>query len=42
MQEAVSKWWHSDGTDPAKEHSYVPCEYNTEVGTPHQCNPTCS
>ena len=41
MQEAVSKWWRSDGTDPAKEHSYVPCEYHTEGGTPHQCNPTC-
>eukprot|EP00946_MAST-07B_sp_MAST-7B-sp1_P000728 g728.t1 len=39
MQQAVSKWWHSDGTDPASAHSYAPCEYHET--SPHKCNPTC-
>ena len=39
MQEAMSAWWHSDGTDPASKHSYVPCHYKST--TPRKCNPTC-
>ena len=39
MQQAVSKWWHSDGTEPASAHSYAPCEYHES--SPHKCNPTC-
>ena len=40
MQSAVSKWWNSDGTDPAAEHSYESCKYKTTT-SPHKCNPTC-
>merc|ERR1711871_554059 len=39
MQQAVSKWWNSDGTDKASAHTYAPCEYKTS--SPHKCNPTC-
>ena len=41
MQQAVSKWWNSDGTDSAHAHTYVPCEYKTKNGVQHKCNPTC-
>merc|ERR1712107_863991 len=27
MRDAVSKWWNSDGTDPAVKHTYMPCKY---------------
>ena len=40
MQEATSLWWNSDGTDPAADHTYEPCKWNTE-GAPRNCNPTC-
>lgn len=39
MQQAVSKWWNSDGTEPASQHSYTPCQYKST--SPHKCNPTC-
>ena len=39
--QAVSKWWHSDGTDPAKDHTYTPCRYKTRPTGPRKCNPTC-
>jgi hypothetical protein len=42
MQQAVSKWWHSDGSDDAKEHTYTPCQYKTKEGTKHMCNPSCA
>lgn len=41
MQQAVSKWWNSDGTDPASKHSYTPCSYNDGAAGPRKCNPTC-
>jgi hypothetical protein len=41
MQNAVSEWWRSDGTDPSSRHTYAPCKYNTKAGTPHMCNPSC-
>ena len=41
MQEAASKWWHSDGTDPASKHTYTPCQYKTAASGPRKCNPTC-
>lgn len=39
MQQAVSKWWNSAGSDPPSQHSYMPCHYKTT--SPHKCNPTC-
>ena len=39
IREALSKWWRSDGTQPATEHTYVPCHLKTSK--PHMCNPTC-
>lgn len=39
MQQALSKWWLADGTQPAVEHHYLPCELS--LAPPHQCNPTC-
>jgi len=39
MQEAFSRWWHSDG-EPAAQHSYTSCLYSTTT-RPRQCNPTC-
>ena len=39
MQAALSKWWHSDGSEAAAEHWYLPCQLNTQP--PHQCNPSC-
>jgi STAM-binding protein len=41
MQQAVSKWWNSDGTDPASAHSYTPCMYKDGAAGPRKCNPTC-
>jgi len=41
MQQALSKWWKSAGTDPAKDHSYQPCLYKDGPSPPRQCNPTC-
>jgi len=41
MQQAVSKWWNSDGTDPAAQHSYTPCSYKEGAAGPRKCNPTC-
>ena len=41
MQEAHTKWWASDGTDPAATHTYLPgCTLH--AAAPHQCNPSCS
>uniref|UniRef100_A0A7S0B1M2 EF-hand domain-containing protein n=1 Tax=Pyrodinium bahamense TaxID=73915 RepID=A0A7S0B1M2_9DINO len=44
MQEAVLKWWKSDGM-PASGHTYKPCEYGQGgpdgQSWPYQCNPTC-
>ena len=39
MQDALTKWWNSDGTDPANTHWYLPCKLNSAA--PHQCNPSC-
>lgn len=39
MQQALSTWWATDGTEPAASHWSLPCELNDAV--PHQCNPTC-
>lgn len=39
MQQAISRWWHSDGSDSASKHTYSPCMYHTT--SPHKCNPTC-
>lgn len=39
MQEAVTKWWGGDGTEPAAGNTYSSCRYNTS--SPHKCNPTC-
>ena len=39
MQQALGKWWNSNGTDAASTHSYAPCLYQTS--SPHKCNPTC-
>lgn len=39
MQQAVSKWWNSDGTQPAESNRYLPCSYHTT--SPHKCNPSC-
>lgn len=41
MQQAVSKWWLSDGTEPASAHSYTPCQYKDGATGPRKCNPTC-
>jgi hypothetical protein len=41
MQQAVSGWWNSDGTDPASKHSYTPCSYKDGATGPRKCNPTC-
>eukprot|EP00462_Mataza_sp_D1_P017136 CAMPEP_0175152716 /NCGR_PEP_ID=MMETSP0087-20121206/19284_1 /TAXON_ID=136419 /ORGANISM="Unknown Unknown, Strain D1" /LENGTH=449 /DNA_ID=CAMNT_0016439211 /DNA_START=148 /DNA_END=1497 /DNA_ORIENTATION=+ len=41
MQQAVSKWWTSDGTDPSSDHSYTPCYYKDGPQGPRKCNPTC-
>jgi len=41
MQQAVSKWWNSDGTESAESHSYAPCEYKDGETGPRACNPTC-
>jgi hypothetical protein len=40
MHDALSKWWNSDGTDPALTHWYLPCKLN--AAAPHQCNPSCA
>jgi hypothetical protein len=42
MQQAVSKWWNSDGADPASAHTYAPCHYKGGASGPRKCNPTCS
>eukprot|EP00051_Salpingoeca_urceolata_P028230 m.485760 g.485760 ORF g.485760 m.485760 type:complete len:453 (+) comp23953_c0_seq1:161-1519(+) len=39
IQQAVSKWWNSDGKDTAEEHTYTPCLYKST--SKHECNPTC-
>jgi len=39
MQQALSRWWASDGTEPAAKHTYWPCEL--ALAPPHQCNPSC-
>ena len=39
MQQALSKWWLADGTQPAAAHTHMPCELS--LTRPHQCNPTC-
>lgn len=39
MQEALSRWWLADGTEPAAKHKYMPCTLS--MTSPHQCNPTC-
>lgn len=39
MQQAVSSWWNSDGTEPASQHTYQSCLYHAT--SPHKCNPTC-
>jgi len=36
---AFIKWWLSDGTEPAADHWYLPCRFNTAA--PYQCNPSC-
>ena len=41
MQQAVSKWWNSDGSDPATKHTYTPCQYHAGPTGPRKCNPTC-
>ena len=38
-KDALTKWWQSDGTEPAATHWYLPCELN--AAAPHQCNPSC-
>ena len=40
IQQAVSRGWAADGSEPAAKHSYSPCQYKTGVGK-HECNPTC-
>ena len=39
MQSALAKWWAADGSEPAAQHTYKPCEL--ELSPPHQCNPSC-
>jgi len=41
IQQAFSAWWKSDGSEPAKKHTYSDCQYRRNM-TPHMCNPTCS
>ena len=38
-QEALGRWWESDGADPASKHWSMPCTLNDSP--PHQCNPSC-
>ncbi|EGD72141.1 hypothetical protein PTSG_00161 [Salpingoeca rosetta] len=40
MQEAVSQWWRSDTSTPAKKSTREPCVLNTQA--PYECNPSCS
>lgn len=37
VQEALGKWWNSDGTEAPMWH--LPCKLSATE--PHQCNPTC-
>jgi hypothetical protein len=39
MQQALSRWWASDGSEPAAAHTFRPCELS--VTPPRQCNPSC-
>jgi STAM-binding protein len=41
MQQAMGRWWNSDGTDPAAQHTYTPCSYKDGPAGPRKCNPTC-
>jgi len=41
MRQAVSKWWHSNLSEPADLHTYRPCAYHT-AGQTRRCNPTCA
>merc|ERR1712203_685668 len=42
MQQALSKWWHSDGDRPASEHTYEPClYYSGPLNYSRQCEPSC-
>lgn len=42
MQQAVSRWWNSDGNEPAQKHTYAPCLFQTSnQSAAWQCNPTC-
>lgn len=42
MQQAISKWWRSDFSEPAEQHSYTPCHLHAEEGKTRRCNPTCA
>ena len=38
-QAALSRWWETDGTEPAAQHWSLPCALSES--SPHQCNPSC-
>eukprot|EP00729_Bicosta_minor_P015858 gene15858-27694_t len=40
MQQALTAWWASEGTEPAANHWHLPCTIID--AKPHQCNPTCT
>lgn len=43
MQQALGRWWRANSSDPASEHTFLPCLYNVvlEEGQWRQCNPSC-
>ena len=38
---ALARWWQSNGTDKAEQHTYLPCEYHDGPEGKRACNPTC-
>lgn len=39
MRDALARWWHADGRQPASAHWSMPCALSQRP--PHQCNPSC-